>query len=268
MGSRPPIHDCSSEPEMETQAPSELVGPPPGGRVFEGEARTGFADCAPSGRIRLDALARWLQDVAYADVEDAGLASMAVWVVRRTRICVRRFPRFGERFSVATFCSGLGRMWGERRTTVGRLGEAKADVESVAVWVHLDPVSWRPVPFDDREAELYGSAAAGRRVSARLRHPPPAPEASTGTWTFRAVDLDIAGHVNNAAYWEPLEEELLAGPEVERIDAEIEFRTPCQPGAKALVQAGPRRWIVGDGETHASVLVSDLVTQGEARRGH
>jgi acyl-ACP thioesterase len=247
---------------METEAASEFVGPPPGGRVFRGEARTGFADCAPSGRLRLDGLARWLQDVAYADVEDAGLATMAVWVVRRTRICVRRFPRFGERFSVSTFCSGLGRLWGERRTTVRRLGEPDADVESVALWVHLDPVSWRPVPFDDREAALYGSAAAGRRVSARLRHPAPATDGRSGTWTFRAVDLDVAGHVNNAAYWEPLEEELLAGPEPERIDAEIEFRTPCQPGVKRLVEAGQRRWIVGAEETHASVLVSELATGG------
>lgn len=239
--------------------PTELVGPPPGGRIFQGDARTGFADCAPSGRIRLDALARWLQDVAYADVEDAGLASMAVWVVRRTRIHVRRFPRFGERFSLATFCSGLGRMWGERRTTVRRLGRPEADVESVALWVHLDPSSWRPTPFDDREAELYGSAAAGRRVSARLRHPAPASDGPSRPWLFRAVDLDIAGHVNNAAYWEPLEEELLGGPEPERIDAEIEFRTPCQPGIKQLVEAGRRRWIVGDQETHASVLVSELV---------
>ena len=48
-----------------------------------------------SGRVRLDGLARWLQDVAYADVEDAGLAERAVWVVRRTRIRVERFPREG-----------------------------------------------------------------------------------------------------------------------------------------------------------------------------
>lgn len=249
---------------MRSQVTTELVGPPPGGRIFQSDARTGFADCAPSGRIRLDALARWLQDVAYADVEDAGLASMAVWVVRRTRIHVRRFPRFGERFSVATFCSGLGKMWGERRTTVRRVGQPDADVESVALWVHLDPTSWRPTPFDDREAELYGSAAAGRRVSARLRHPAPLTDGPARTWLFRAVDLDIAGHINNAAYWETLEEELLAGPEPVRIDAEIEFRTPSQPGVKRLVEAGRRRWILGEEETHASVLVSELVRAGDA----
>src|SRR5438105_4911076 len=46
---------------------SELVPVPADGRVFSESVRPGLADCSPSGRIRLDALARWLQDVAYAD---------------------------------------------------------------------------------------------------------------------------------------------------------------------------------------------------------
>ncbi|HZU61050.1 MAG TPA: acyl-ACP thioesterase domain-containing protein [Solirubrobacteraceae bacterium] len=235
----------------------ELVGPPREGRIFEDTVRTGFADCAPSGRARLDALARWLQDVAYGDVEDAGLAAMAVWVVRKTRIRVRRFPRFGERLNLTTFCSGLGRMWGERRTTIRRPAEPQSDVEAVALWVHLDPVNWRPIPFNEQEALLYGSAAAGRRVSARLRHPAPDGVTQSEPWTFRAVDMDIAGHVNNAAYWQPLEEELLSGSEPEQIDAEIEFRAPCHPGEKLLLREGPRRWIVDGHETYASILVAD-----------
>lgn len=242
---------------------SELVGPPPGGRVFEHQFRAGFADCGPSGRLRLDSLARWLQDIAYADVEDAGLAEYAVWVVRRTRLRVDRFPRFGERHVLATYCSGLGRMWGERRTTVTRPGQSEPDAEAVAIWVHLDPQDWRPTPFHPDELALYGAAAAGRRVTARLRHPPPRPGAdSARSWTFRATELDIAGHINNAAYWTPLEDELQR-TEPETIDAEIEFRTPCQPGPKLIIgdpgelRGGSRRWITEEaGENVASVLVS------------
>jgi acyl-ACP thioesterase len=236
---------------------SELVAPADGGRVFTEEVRPGFADCAPSGRIRLDAVARWLQDVAYADVADAGLAQAAVWVVRRSRIAVSEFPRFGDRFSLATFCSGVGRMWAERRTTVTRTEAPRSCVEAVSLWVHLDPASWRPTPLRPEELAIYGASADGRRVTARLRHPGPGPVDSSVPWTFRATDCDLAGHVNNAAYWQALEEELLSGGDPERIDAEIEYRTPAQPGAAVVVRNGSRRWILdGDGETLASIVVA------------
>jgi acyl-ACP thioesterase len=209
--------------------------------------------------MRLDAIACWLQDVAYADVEDAGLEQSAVWVVRRTRIAVNRFPRFGERFSVTTFCSGLGRMWAERRTDVERADQAVADVAAVSLWVHLDE-QWRPTPLTENEIETYGGARTSRRVSARLRHPA-APSfflAQGIPWTFRATECDIGNHVNNAAYWTPVEEELLAGPDPERLDVELEYRTPAQPGSKRVLSEGGRRWIIGaEGETHASIQFGD-----------
>jgi acyl-ACP thioesterase len=235
---------------------NELVAPPQLGRTFTQTIRPGFADCAPTGRIRLDALACWLQDVAYADVEDAGLAESVVWVVRRTRMRVNRFPRFGERFEVTTFCSGLGRMWAERRTDVVRRGEPVADVEAVSLWVHLSPDDWRPTPLTEHEILTYGYTTPGRRVSARLRHPAPSAIERSAPWTFRATERDIAGHINNAAYWQTLEEELLGGCDPDSIDVEIEYRAPAQPGEKFVLRAGGRRWIVdGDGETHASILV-------------
>ena len=79
---------------------------------------------------------------------------------------------------------------------------------------------------------------------------------------FRATDCDLADHVNNAAYWQPLEEELLSGPEPNQIDVEIEFRTPSQPGEKRILASGPWRWITGaDGEVHASLLLDSLHLQ-------
>ena len=236
---------------------TELVPVPADGRLFAVPVRPGLADCSPTGRIRLDALARWMQDVAYADVEDAGVADRAVWVIRRARLHVGRFPRFGEHFRVSTFCSGLGRMWAERRTTIAREGAAAPDVEAVALWVHLDPVSQRPTPLTAEELHTYGAGAAGeRKVSARLRHPPAPAEAPAVPWRFRAAECDLAAHVNNAAYWLPLEEELLAGDEPAAIDVEIEHRAPAQPGDKHVLRDGPWRWIADPaGEVHASIVI-------------
>jgi acyl-ACP thioesterase len=247
--------------QVESLEFNQLRPRPHGGRAFSFVRRPGFADCAPSGRMRLDALACWLQDVAYADVEDAGLAQSAVWVVRRTRMRVNRFPRFDQRFTCTTFCSGLGRMWAERRTDVINDDSGEPDVEAVSLWVHLDVSSWRPVPLTEAEIDTYGPAVVDRRVSARLRHPAPSDaghEAAMTEWHFRRTECDLADHVNNAAYWQPLEEELLAGPnpDPERIDAEIEYRTPAQAGDHRLRSEGDWRWILSPGgELHASMLV-------------
>jgi acyl-ACP thioesterase len=248
----------SAPPYPELIQLSEMIPPPDGGRVYSQRAMPGLADCAPSGRARLDALARMLQDVAYDDVEDAGLEESAVWVLRRCRIRVERFPRFADRLTLHTFCSGIGRAWAERRTTIEDGGEPC--VETVSLWVHLDPVTWHPAPFSQAELDVYGATAGDRRISHRLRHPAPPQDADGAVaWTFRATECDVADHVNNSAYWAPFEEELLTGaePDPYRIDSEMEFRAPAQPGRKRWLAAGDRRWLTAeDGELHASLLIA------------
>ena len=241
---------------------SEIVAPPASGRVFTEPARATLADCAPTGRIRLDALARWAQDVAYADAVAAGLSGRAAWVVRRTRMRVSRFPRFGEEFTLATFCSALGRMWAERRTSMTPVGEAAGAVEVVSLWVHLDPLSGRPTKLTDDEIAMWGASTAGRTVNAKLRHPAPDGVRDGFPWWFRNSELDLAGHVNNAAYLTPLEEELLADAEPDSIDIEIEYRSPSQAGEMRVLRNGACRWIVGpEGDTYASIIIAPTPTQ-------
>jgi acyl-ACP thioesterase len=247
-----------------TEPSREILPRPDGVRAFAGPAFAGIADCAPSGRVRLDALARWLQDLAYLDVLDAGLESVAVWVVRRTRIRVNRWPRFAERFELTTFCTGLGRMWAERRTDVTRPGADGPDVEAVSLWVHLHPERRLPFPLSEPEVTAYSGPELQRRVTARLRHPlPPAACGSGSEWTFRATEVDAAEHINNAAYWQPLEEELLhRDAEPGPVDIELEYRVPAQPGVKRWLVDGSARWLTGESasaggeeELHASFLL-------------
>lgn len=236
----------------------ELVAHPGVGRVFEQAITPGLADAAPGGRVRLDALARWLQDAALADVVDAGMGETALWVVRRSRLAVRRFPRFGEAVTIRTWSSGVGRMWAQRRTTV--TSDGGGHVEAVALWVHLDPQSARPMPLTEPELAIYGPSAAGREVKARLRHPAPPEGAAAHPWVFRHSEADVADHINNAAYWTPLEEELLTGAGVlQAADVEIEHRTPAQPGAHRVLADRSHRWIVdAGGEVRASFAVGAL----------
>jgi acyl-ACP thioesterase len=231
---------------------SELVPRPDRGRSFEREVVPGLADATVSGRVRLDAIARWLQDIAYADVVDAGLAGRGAWVVRRARLRVEAFPRFGEPVAVRTFCSAAGRVAAERRTTVSG---GESSVEAVAIWIHVDTETLRPLRLGEDFRAAYGASAGGRKADFRLRHPEPPEAATRSAWHFRASDMDVAGHVNNAAYWEPVEQMLWDGEEPRGADMEIEYREPAQPGETAILRAGPGMWIARrEGALHASIV--------------
>jgi acyl-ACP thioesterase len=245
-----------------------LVARPDDIRVFGHERRAGIAEVASSGRLRLDSIARWAQDVAWSDVDDAGLRELTVWLVRRTRIRVRRFPRLDEPYTLTTYVSGLGRMWAERRTDIVAVdGGPEPDVELSCIWVHIDPERLLPSPVDQVEIDMW-TGPSTRAVKARLRHPAADVHAPASEWTFRAAEVDIAAHVNNAAYLTPLEDELIAlsgsaggssAGEPAGVDIEIEYRTPAQAGEKRLHAAGPMRWIVdsASGEVHASAVLAD-----------
>lgn len=211
----------------------------------------GIADATPSGRCRLDAIARWLQDAAYEDVLDAGFEGRGAWIVRRSRIRVESFPRFGERVSVRTFCTGIGRFSAERSTSIQ---SQSATVDTVSIWVYLDPETGRPLRFEPEFVEIYAESAQGRDANVRLRHPDPPEDGERSPWRFRVSEMDPAGHINNSHYWTPLEEELAQGPEPKSIDAEIEFRDPAMPGEADLIRDGSSLWIASDGAVHASLL--------------
>jgi acyl-ACP thioesterase len=197
-------------------------------------------------------MARWLQDVAYLDLVDAGFEGRGAWIVRRTRIRVEAFPRFGDELHLRTFCSGIARFSAERRTSIR--GE-QAQVETVARWVCLDPERGRPMRFPPDFISTYEESAQGRDANVRRRHPDAPADAERSAWSFRASEMDPAGHINNSHYWTPLEEELAEGPAPERIDAEIEFRDPAMPGEVAVLRDGLSMWVAGtDGAVHASIV--------------
>ncbi len=100
------------------------------GRTYSAQRLVRLGDVDAGGRLRLDAVARYLQDIATDDAVDAGLRSAMSWVVRRTVIRVERTARFREPLTLTTFASGYGRSWAERRTAIR--GEQGAGIEVAA----------------------------------------------------------------------------------------------------------------------------------------
>jgi acyl-ACP thioesterase len=187
----------------------EFLPPSERGRQFVQRRRIRLGDVNTANRLRLDAVACYLQDVAGDDVDDIGDVGIeGAWVLRRTALAITRFPRYGEDVEVTTFCSGTGSAWAERRTTLA-IGGAPV-VDAVAIWVYVDRAG-RPARLGDWFLEHYGEAADGRRVSGRLRLPPPPDDSPVRPWRVRTTDFDLLGHVNNAAYWQAVEDELVRG---------------------------------------------------------
>jgi acyl-ACP thioesterase len=192
-----------------------------GGRVITRTRPVRLGDVDARARLRLDATARYLQDIATDDATDARLEDAFGWVVRRTLIDVRRPARLDETLELSTFCSGTGRSWAERRTSI--VGEHGAMIEAVSLWIRVDPASGRPTGLGDEFLNVYGVAAGGRAVSSRLRLPTPPAEAARAPWPIRRVDIDPLHHVNNAAQWAIIEESL-PHDESRRGVAEVEHR--------------------------------------------
>jgi acyl-ACP thioesterase len=230
--------------------------------VFEEARRVRLGDVSPGGRLRLDSATRYLQDLSADDTADAALPDAEAWVVRKTIMEVWAFPRYLEALELATWCSGTGSHWAERRISI--VGEHGGRIDAVTTWVHFDRHSGRPKRVPEGFDAIYGEASGGRRVKARLEHPGPPDGAARVPWALRATDFDVLAHVNNAAYWEAVEEVLAPRRELRApLRAELEHHGAVERGtAVELVTAddgsGLALWLVADGAVAASARVQPI----------
>ncbi len=187
-----------------------MVPLPERGRVFRAGRRVRLADADPTGRLRLDSCARYLQDIGNDDTAETGIDDDAVtWVVRRAVVDVHRPPAWREWLDLATWCGGVGGRWAERRLSM--TGDRGGHIEVSTLWIQVSTTSMAPVRITQAFFDAYGEAAGGRKVSSRLWLGDPPVGAAAERWPLRAVDIDLVGHVNNAAYWAAVEEQIEPG---------------------------------------------------------
>ena len=242
------------------------LSPEPGlGRVYRSSRRIRLSDAAQDGRLRLDAMARYMQDVASDDVADADADDPAyTWVVRRTVIDVVSPFGADNMVALSTWASATGPRWAGRRTTIA--GDAGGRAEAESLWVLIERGTSRlarlPAAFD----ALYSASTLGRTISAKLDlDPQPSLDAARGPWPLRAADIDVLGHANNAVYWAAVETAIASSVArtsavaTSRIRGVLEYRNPIDLTAHLeLAVAGSHSelsaWLV-DGDRTAAVAM-------------
>jgi len=240
---------------------AEFMEPVPGGRVYTAARRIHLGDVGSQGELRMEALSRFLQDVATDDAVDTDLRGHlgGTWVLRRLAVEILEPPHFNDDVEFATFCSGVGPAWAERRTDVrSPTGELLA--RTVAIWVLIDQAGGRPIPLPEEFFAIYGPSR-GRKVSSRLTHRKPSGDARSRAWPLRESDFDFLDHVNNARYLEAVEDELtMRLPKHNPVSAELEFRGAVERGEPVELVAEVVPSVEGEGE-----LLVWLMSGGEVR---
>ena len=167
----------------------DLVPIPSQGRTFAETRRLRLTDREPSGRLRLDTVARFLQEIAIDDVDETG------WGAPETSgSCAGRALMLSSRsvadrsVELVTWCSGVATLAAGRRWSL--TGDSGGRIEVESVWIHLDG--------DQRPARIAGfnayvEAAGGRRVSARPELPDPPADPVRTPWPLRASASTCTG---------------------------------------------------------------------------
>lgn len=230
-----------------------LVPPPPSGRTFRVSYRVRLSDTDSTGRLRLDAVARYLQDAAIDDVAETDWgAPEHLWVLRSVRIDVLvPFLEDGG-VEILTWGSSFSSLAAGRRWSL--TGDAGGRIEVDSTWIHLGRDA-RPARIGDG-FEGYAEAAQGRVASTKLTLVPPPRDGPRVTWPLRATDVDRMGHVNNATYWAAVEHRLGGHSPDTRAShrARLDYRHPIDLGEKVeLVEAA------GGGRYGAAFVVGDVV---------
>lgn len=225
-----PPHDASAAAEP-SQDDNEL---PTHGRVVEGRRKVRMGDAGPDRRARLDALARYLHDVAEDDAATATLPSTVGWVLRSTRMEIGKFPTLGEDIVLHTFCSATARRWAERTTIVR--GANGARVRGVSIWVAVDTTTGAPARLGEWFFDLYGPSAGGKQAAAKLvLGMPSAPVVGSGRpWPLRRSDFDAWAHVNNAIAWAAVEDAVQIDA-TDSVVALLEHHAPIASGSEPLL---------------------------------
>ena len=172
-------------------------------------------ECDLYGHVNNANYLRYMQEAAFdasalAGYDTARYAAMGLlWLARETQIDFLQPLRYGDTVEVKTWVSGFRGATSRRRYEIRRAGTGEAAATAHTDWVLLDAATLRPVRIPSGMAAAFFPEGVPA-VSLPRDSFPEVPPAPPGTFKIRRRvalwEIDPAGHVNNAAYLEYVED--------------------------------------------------------------
>jgi acyl-ACP thioesterase len=191
--------------------------PDPHPDVFDREWPLRVADIDATGRLRLDAACRHIQDIGGDQLREMGFQDIhPLWIVRRTMVDLIRPIEFQDMLRLRRWCSGTSNRWCEMRVRVdGRKGGL---IESEAFWININRETQGPARIADDFLEGLRRTTDVDRLRWKAYLKPGQRDTADEIREFpiRFTDIDFFDHVNNSVYWSVVEDYLAASPELLR----------------------------------------------------
>lgn len=237
---------------------------PSKGAVFSNSWPVRTGDIHPDRTLRLDAVARYLQDLGFDNLEANGAAQThPLWVVRRTVIDVIRPITWPDTVRLHRWCSALSSRWCTMRVRIESDGGGL--IETEGFWININPRNGMPSRISDDFLVPLATTTDEHRLTWRRWITDVAPDTAGREFCLRSNDIDPFDHVNNAVYWQPAETSWMTHPSLPQapyravleymkpitIDETVEIRTTHHAETSTA-------WFVCDGDARAAAQFMKL----------
>lgn len=247
-------------PELDTP----LAELPDAGYVFQTAWRVATSDIDEHMRLRLDGVARYIQEAGAEHLADAGLAEVHPhWIVLRTVIDVIKPIELPSDITFRRWCAALSTRWCNMRVQLE--GSDGGRIETEGFWLCVNKDTLTPSRLTDDCIARFGSTTDNHRLKWRPWLTEPVQDGAVTPFPLRRTDIDPMAHVNNTIYWHGVHEILGQLPELERAPyrAVLEYRSPIKHGETVTIHServkdAVRIHFVVDDDVRTAALVRKL----------